>query len=220
MTWTKLGQDFVEWMECLDAPPVSVNAMWLHTAALVYCNRRGLDGQLDRRHLGRVTLRLTPDELDAAVAELEQATVWDVLESGEGWQLDWSDQEPAAVVQQRRANAAARQARFRRHQAGLHDECDPRRCKAAATTKDEAVTRDVTDDKTRDVTGLRTVPIRTDPFRTDPKDSVRERKPGDGRLCPQGAIIGADGACCAECAATGEPPRTPHADASEAEAAS
>lgn len=127
MTWTRLSDDFADRPEVLNLSDAAFRA---HVNALVYCNRLLTDGAVPR-----AALRLLTDADHAVVlAELE-AGLWFPTEHG--WQLDWTDQETAANVQQRKQSSAERQRLFQerktRHGAGDHTMCDPRYCKASTT---------------------------------------------------------------------------------------
>lgn len=186
MTWTKLGDDFTDRPEIADVE--SRSARYLHVEALVHCNRHLLDGRLPRRALRKVT---DSETLEDDIAALEAAGLWAPWPDGEGWQIDWADQERAEDVRARQESAKERQQRRRQHVAGDHRRCLPKFCK-------QAVTRDSTGDNGGDVTGVVTAP-RTVPFRPGPEGPGRNREP---RRCEHGRPLASDGAACQECAET------------------
>lgn len=147
MTWTKLPDD------ALDRQPelsVSRSARLLNIEAMLRCNRTLSNGVITRTELPRISD--SPD-LEADVSELVGAGIWSPV-TADSWQVDWTDQEDAAKVRERRKLTADRQRRWRQHASGDHSECDPKRCH-------------VTRDRTRDATRYET-PTRTEPFRTGP----------------------------------------------------
>ncbi len=166
MTWTKLGDDYADRLEDLELTPT---ACWLHTAALIYCNRVGSDGRVPFSKLGKVA---AIEEPALYVAELEQHGIWTRIEGEPAWQIDWTDQEPAEDVKRRRDGATLRQRRRRQHLAGDHSLCDPRR--ACHTV----VTRDTADDG-------RTVPVTRDRTRESQSESRPPARPA--RPAPKGA---------------------------------
>lgn len=127
MTWTKLGDDFMDRPEIYEA---SRSARLLHIEALVWSNKRGLDGLIDTAAIARCTD--VPDWRDL-VTELEESGAWTQV-SESSWQLDWSEQEDAADVRARKDARAATQKLYRKrvaaHREGDHSLCDPRRCPA------------------------------------------------------------------------------------------
>lgn len=127
MTWTRLPDTFNDDPALLR---VSRSARLLHVEALVYCNKHTdheLDGLLPAGALRRIT---DAEDPEALVVELVAAGLWEVVELG--WQLDWSDQETAAAVNERKKYRAETQRRYRdrkeRHGRGDHSMCDPRYC--------------------------------------------------------------------------------------------
>jgi len=103
MTWTKLSDNYADRLEDLELTPT---ACWLHTAALIYCNRVGSDGRLPFSKIGKVA---SVPAADLYVAELEQQGLWTRLDGDGAWQVDWTDQEPAEDVRRRREGANDRQ---------------------------------------------------------------------------------------------------------------
>jgi hypothetical protein len=120
VTWTRLSDDYADKPIMLR---VSRSARLLDVEALVYCNKHTQDGALDAGALRRITDSPNP-EGDAA--ELVAAGIWETTATG--WQLDWSDQEPAEAVEARREEWRRRDERRRHHNAGDHSLCDPKRC--------------------------------------------------------------------------------------------
>jgi len=188
MTWTKLSDNYADRLEDLELTPT---ACWLHTAALIYCNRVGSDGRLPFSKIGKVA---SVPAADLYVAELEQQGLWTRLDGDGAWQVDWTDQEPAEDVRRRREGANDRQRRARQHRAGDHSLCAPERL-CRRVTRD--VTRDVgsVDESsgvstgvTRDVTGPRPVPTRP-----GPKEPGKGRRPRATEVPPRCAVPGHDG---------------------------
>jgi hypothetical protein len=151
----------------------------LHVEALVHCNRHLTDGKLARKSLRRIT---DSEDLAGDVEALVEVGLW--VETDEGWDIDWSDQERADDVRRRQEGNAERQRKHRQHAAGDHSLCASSRCKAARDTTSD-VTRDVTDNETGNVTAPRPIPARPGP-----------KEPGQGRRCPTGSLIASDGTCC------------------------
>lgn len=108
MRWTWIGDAFTDRPEVLT---LSDAAFRLHIEALVYCNRNGLDGALTR-----VALHRLGRPAAETIAELVAVGLWEETENG--WALDWSDQETAAEVNERRAKWRERDERRRLHNKG------------------------------------------------------------------------------------------------------
>jgi hypothetical protein len=129
MTWTRLNDTFGTDPRLLEC---TRDARLVHVEALVYCNQHLTDGVLPYGALVRITDSPDPE---GAVAQLVASGMWEPIPGRAAWQVDWDDQEPAEVVQDRRTRNAARQARFRdrrdRHADGDHTRCDTRFCAAA-----------------------------------------------------------------------------------------
>lgn len=127
MTWTRLSDGFA------DSPRVmalSDAAFRAHVTALIWSNRQLTDGVVPAN---AVRLFTTSPDPSGIVRELVSAGLWT---EGDGlYQLDWSEQEPAAAVTERRDANAARvkkhRERARRHGLGDHSLCD--RCNALRT---------------------------------------------------------------------------------------
>lgn len=119
MTWTRLSDD---WADREDLLMVSRSARLLDVEAKVWCNKRLRDGALPRHMLNRIT---DSDNPAADADELVAAGVW--TQTDDGWQLDWTDQESAERVKERREFNANRQRAFRergeRHSRGDHSLC-------------------------------------------------------------------------------------------------
>lgn len=155
MPWIKLGDELPN-----EARKLSDAAFRTHVEALAWSNRNGSDLRIEAADLPRFAW--TTADAAEVVEELVAGGWWsrdgDVLFIGlrhPEWQLS------AAVVEQRRRDAALRQDRRRRHKAGDHAFCLPDNCPEAPgnpiadpmgypehVTRD--VTRDVTGDNTRD----------------------------------------------------------------------
>ena len=153
MTWTRVSDNFNDRPDLLSVPRT---ARLLYVEALVWANRQETDGFIPRGVLPRIS---DEPDLDAAAADLERAGVWEPVDGG--WQVDWSDQEPAAKVQERRKRTAARvsasRERRERHASGDHSLCDPARCwslrrNGVSNSVTDGVTNSVTDSVTNSVT--------------------------------------------------------------------
>lgn len=118
MTWTWIDDGFTDRLEVMT---LSDSAFRLHVEALVYCNRNGRDGVITAPDLARLG-RPDSDTVD----ELVQAALWETKD--DAWQLDWSDQQTAEQVEDRRATWRKRDERRRAHNKGDHSLCDPARC--------------------------------------------------------------------------------------------
>src|SRR5450759_3975257 len=105
MTWTKLSDDHFDREEIF---ALSRSAALLDIEAKVWCNRLGNDGHVPAAQLARLT---TSPDPEADVAELVAGHVWEV--DGNGWQVDWSDQETNAKVTARQEVSAQKQQAYR-----------------------------------------------------------------------------------------------------------
>jgi hypothetical protein len=169
MTWTKLSDDHFDHEEIFT---LSRSAVLLNIEATVWCNRLGNDGHVLASMLARLTTSTDPL---SDVAELVAGLVWEV--DGNGWQVDWTDQETAAKITARQETNALKQEAYRErkeaHAHGDHSKCDARFCPSL-----QVVTSPVTGNKTGYVTG----PL-PDPARPVPKG--RGQGQGQGvRLTP------------------------------------
>lgn len=182
MTWTKLGDNYADRLEDLGLTPT---ACWLHTAALVYCNRVGNDGRLPASKLGKVASIAAPD---LYVAELEQQGLWVPIEGEDAWQVDWTDQEPAEDVKRRRDGATQRQRKRRQHLGGDHSLCDEGRSCAHVTRDGDderalrTVNTPVTRDSQRESRRESRSPVPSRPTRPGPKEPGKggsSGQPGD-----------------------------------------
>ena len=123
MTWTKLGDEFSD-----AAAPLSDAAFRTHVEALCWSNRRLLDLTISKRELKRFA---ETDNPNAAAKELVTTGWWE--DRGDDWWIgsrfaDW--QVERSVIEQRRADTAARVRRHRMHKADDHSLCEPSRCNA------------------------------------------------------------------------------------------
>lgn len=143
MTWTRLSDDFTDKLDLLG---LSRSARLLEVEALVWCNRNTTDGYLPRAALRKVTDSPDPE---GDIAELVAAGRWDDVDTG--WQLDWSDQESAQAVNDRRDEWRRRDERRRKHNKGDHSLCDPKRC--------WALTRETTRETRSETTGDSRPPV-------------------------------------------------------------
>lgn len=198
MTWSKFGDDFPE---RLDIITLSDAAWRLNAEAIIWSNRFLTDGAIPARG-PQFFAHPTSGTVDDAVTELVDAKVWEVTD--DGWQLDWSDQERAADVEKRRADARARKDRFedrrQRHNDGDHTACDPTRCRVLMAAKGNAGVRNGVRNgdadgssigKPADVTRSEQsserrseqhpLPSRPDPSRPDPKGGTGTEKGEEGR---------------------------------------
>jgi hypothetical protein len=180
MTWTKLGDEFAD---DADTARLSDAAVRTHIDALVWSNRRLLDGRIPKKDLPRFAFSL---DAEAAMKELETAGWWN--DDGDAWELahhpEW--QQSRKTVEQLREEARERQERSRRHKRGDHSMCIRGRfCPDGAVTpvtrdkpsaeraQDPAsLSRDVTRDQRRES-------HQPDPTRPVPKDKGRG---GDGAV--------------------------------------
>jgi hypothetical protein len=129
MTWSKISDHFPTQPAILR---LSDAAFRLHVTALCYGNQHTTDGLIDVNSLYALGIRKAdPEEL---AAECVNAGIWSVVEADPedpsdegGWQLDWTDQEPATVVKRRRKrqNEKGRRDRLRQE---LHRADDHRLC--------------------------------------------------------------------------------------------
>lgn len=138
MTWTRLSDNFTDRPEMLR---ISRSARLLHVEAMVWCNKHTTDGVIPASALPRIS----DGDIFADMEQLIAVGIWQpataeyatVNGQPDAWQLDWSDQEPAADVKARAEYRANTQRRYRdrksRHARGDHSACDPRFCKQAVT---------------------------------------------------------------------------------------
>lgn len=108
MTWTRLSDTFAtdpRMMRLTDA------AHRLHVNALVWSNQQLTDGLVPAAALPMLMPRHPDPSL--LVVELVRVKLWTELADEDGWQVDWTDQEPSDRVLERRAATAARVARHR-----------------------------------------------------------------------------------------------------------
>ena len=149
MTWTSLSDDHFDRAEIF---ALSRSAALLDIEAKVWCNRLGNDGHVPAAQLGRLTTSTDPE---SDVAELVAGQVWEV--DGNGWQVDWSEQETNAKITARREINALKQENYRErkdaHAHGDHSKCDARFCPSL-----QVVTSPVTGNKTGYVTRPLPVP--------------------------------------------------------------
>lgn len=166
MTWTRLPDDFTDRPAFLR---LSRSARLLHVEALVWCNRLLTNGELPTHVLRRVT---DSDDVDRDVADLAEAGLWMRMDDAT-WQVDWSDQEKAEVVEQRREDNAARQRRYnerqRRHARGDHSMCHPSHCPALRRNTSGDASGNTSDDAD---------PTRPDPSRPKGRDGSEVREGG------------------------------------------
>jgi len=123
MTWTRIGDDFCDREDLLAC---SRSARLLYVELLVYGNRLELDGRIPSARLTRFS-----DDPEALTELVDRGLV---RVDGGDMVVDWTDQEPAERIQQRRKYNAEKQARYRDRKAacaaGDHRLCDGRFCKS------------------------------------------------------------------------------------------
>lgn len=161
MTWTKLGDEFLD-----NALDLSDAAHRTHVEALMYSNRRLLDLLLPKRELHRFAGTSDPE---SAAVELVESGWWQ--DTGDAWYLGcrfahW--QQEKVQVENKRKSWAERQRRQRLHRLGDHslclESCDSRResesesrreSRSSPVTVTEAVTGTDALDATDNVSGAR-----------------------------------------------------------------
>lgn len=131
MTWTKLGDEFLD--AALD---LSDAAHRTHTEALMYSNRRLLDLVVPKRELRRFAGTADPD---AAAAELAEAGWWQ--DAGESWWIGcrfahW--QQDRVQIENKRKGWAERQRRQRRHRLDDHSLCVDSKCDSREESERES----------------------------------------------------------------------------------
>lgn len=131
MTWTRLSDDFADRPDVLE---LSESAIATHVRALVWCNKHLTDGRVPAGAVALVT-RSQPD----VIAELVDVGMW--TPDGTAYLLDWSDQEDAERVVDRRDEWRRRDERRRLHNKGDHSTCDPKRCRVLLTRETPRETR-------------------------------------------------------------------------------
>lgn len=130
MTWVKLPDDALDDPKVADVAPEDIVA-YLRT--LGWSNRWARDGLIPRATAG------APAAAWIAAGLAEEADDGICLR----WLLEY--QPKSDEIERRKRDAADRQERHRRHMAGDHSKCDPKRCHTLL--KREPVTRDKTRDK-------------------------------------------------------------------------
>lgn len=174
MTWTRLSDNFNDRAYFAE---LTRSARLLHVEALVWCNGEETDGILPRHMLRRITDSL---DVDSDVAELEAAGLW--VQEGKVWQIDWTDQETADKVQERREAEARKKRRQRAHNSGDHSFCDPTRCWVLTGKSPRDTPGDTPGDTPRESRGV-SRPSRPDP---DPVPSPKDGEDEEGA----GAALG------------------------------
>lgn len=142
MTWTKLGDEFVD-----DAADMTDAAVRTHVEALAWSNRRLLNLIVPKRDLRRFAFST---DVEKAVEELVNHGWWE--DRGRAWFLAYRQewQQTREQVEARRESNL----RAQWHRRGRHDLCDPSaKCvlSAADTSADNAA--DTAADPGRDGTG-------------------------------------------------------------------
>ena len=193
MTWTKLSDDHFDRAEIF---ALSRSAALLDIEAKVWCNRLGNDGHVPAAQLARLT---TSPDPEADVCELVAGNVWEV--DGNGWQVDWSEQETTAKITARHEINALKQENYRArkeaHALGDHSKCDARFCPSL-----QVVTSPVTGNETSYVTGPLPDPARPCPTRPEGSGSGSggsahaATPPARRELDPQGQAQPAQGTVC------------------------
>lgn len=179
MTWTKIGDEFVD-----DAADLTDAAVRTHIEALAWSNRRLLDLVVPKRDLRRFAFS---EDAEQAVEQLLEAGWWQDL--GETWSLtyrpDWQQSREQVEVR-RETNLRAQW-----HRRGDHRKCDPLKCSALSSADKPADSvADNAADPGRDGTGT--------------GQALRERPPtneyGIGECADCGGFLklGPDG-LCSEC---------------------
>jgi hypothetical protein len=139
MTWTKLGDEFVDGaLDLTDA------AFRTHVEALLYSNRRLLDLAIPKRELHRFAGAV---DVELAVKELLERGWWE--DHGPAWWIGckWPEwQRDRSQVEARRVQLSLAQRRRRRHVLGDHSLCLPGRCPQSTVD----ATDDYRDDPGRD----------------------------------------------------------------------
>lgn len=119
MTWTRLSDNYFDRPESLT---LSRSAVLLDIEGMVWSNRLLTNGRVPKNALGRLTSSTDPA---ADVAELVDAGIW--TETDDAYMIDWSDQEDAERVIERRSFNADRQRKYRergeKHARGDHSDC-------------------------------------------------------------------------------------------------
>lgn len=120
MTWTWISDDFTRRPNVLALSDAAFRA---HIEAMVWANGQLQNGQIPRAAIRRI---VSAEDITAVTTELVGAGLWEPLE--DGYALDWTDQESAERVNERRALNRVRDERRRMHNKGDHSMCDPVRC--------------------------------------------------------------------------------------------
>ncbi|WP_433586374.1 hypothetical protein [Microbacterium hydrocarbonoxydans] len=124
MTWSKFSDTYPR---RADVMLLTDAAFRLHFDATCWANEQLTDGRIPTAIALRLRPLVNPEE---CVDELVRAGLWEEVDGG--YQLDWSEQETADTVRERRAASAERTRKSRdratRHAAGDHSLCD--RCSA------------------------------------------------------------------------------------------
>ncbi|WP_341942341.1 hypothetical protein [Microbacterium sp. LWH10-1.2] len=162
MTWTRLSDDFADRADIMG---LSAEAFRLHIVGLVWANRMLLDGLIPKRSAAVLAALAGLDDVQHVVAELLVAGLW--IDAETSYQIEWKDQESAAIVKERKT-ANAEKNRTWRERSRLHSAGDHSKCTRCSAVRDQS--RDQSHDKS--VTATRTRP--------EPDPTPREEE-GEGK---------------------------------------
>lgn len=146
-TYAKFDQTHADDERWLDA---GADAMALHVAAVVWCDRQLTDGHITNGMALRVCLAVPPDRAPQAIAALVEHGFWRATAKGYRIERFHEHAFPADQVRRTRARWRADKDRRRQHNLGDHSLCkDPKFCPAI---RDGASTVESTADGTTDGT--------------------------------------------------------------------
>lgn len=160
------------------------DAFAVHVWALEYCDQQESDGSLSRSMAERLALPVPADRSRAAVDKLIELDLWSTDANGRCQINDYGSYALLAdEIQQTRGRWAQDKRRSRKHNNGVHDECEPRRCPAARQmstldTSEDATTDSVAESSRSPNHVSRSIPDPTRPDSTRPDPTFGE---GSGR---------------------------------------
>ena len=173
------------------------DAFAVHMWALDRCDQRETDGLISRVMATRIALPVSPDRAGDAIDALVRLGFWEEASTdGEYRILEYESYALSAdEIRQTRERWSRDRRRRRKHSNGVHTECDPKVCKAAAQSP-EMSAPDTTGDTGAESGGAspgmsgplyQTRPNQTKPDQTRPSGARRSGS-GSGRRSPTAAV--------------------------------
>lgn len=191
------------------------NAFATHMWALAHCDEQESDGEISRAMAERLALPVPPAQAADAIDTLLRLGFWEDIGDGRCQILDYDTHAlPAAELKQTRDRWATDRRRRRKHNNGVHDECDPDRCHAARMSQadtqadtDTDTPADTHPDAGRSPGVVRpSIPDQTRPDPTRPSEKGGRRLGGDGARPASARSAGAPHPAAARAPRDEEPP--------------